>query len=140
MKIKNNLNIDDANISIMRNEDKMTKELILSYKTIYTNTYNLTIIDISNVDDNNIIIKHDSFQLWESRCMGFFVEKTSDFIILNKEGVIVLVLADVDSKIYSNSDSKELVVHSLHSSNHLKIDKSNFIEFDFTEKVGFIKV
>tara|TARA_B110000285_G_scaffold223807_1_gene279830 strand:+ start:1358 stop:1564 length:207 start_codon:yes stop_codon:yes gene_type:complete len=41
LKIKNNLNIDDANISIMRNDKTMTKELVLSYKTIYTNTYNL---------------------------------------------------------------------------------------------------
>ena len=47
LKIKNNLNIDDANISIMRNQDTMTKELVLSYKTIYTNTFNLTIVDIS---------------------------------------------------------------------------------------------
>jgi len=47
MKIKNNLDIDDANIYMMRNEQKHTKELVLSYKTIYTNTYNLSVMDLS---------------------------------------------------------------------------------------------
>lgn len=84
MKIKNNLNIDDANLSIMRDSIMIgsdpkykcnTKELVLSYKTIYTNTYNVTIVDISSKkkEDFNTIIKHNSFQLWESRCMGFLV-------------------------------------------------------------------
>ena len=35
----------------MRNQDTMTKELVLSYKTIYTNTYNLTIVDISQKEE-----------------------------------------------------------------------------------------
>jgi hypothetical protein len=72
--------------------------------------------------------------------MGFLVETTCDFVVLNKEGLSVLVLDDINSKVIINSDQKELVVHSLYSANHLKIDKANFIEFDFTEKVGVIKV
>jgi hypothetical protein len=44
---KNKLDIGDANIMVLRNMKKMYKELILSYKTIYLNTYNITVLDIS---------------------------------------------------------------------------------------------
>jgi len=47
MKLKNKLDISDANIFVLRNPVKMYKELILSYKTIYLNTYNITVLDIS---------------------------------------------------------------------------------------------
>ena len=72
--------------------------------------------------------------------MGFFVENTCNYVVLNKEGLSVLDLSDIDSKVIKNSDGKSVYLHSLHSANHLKIDKSNFIEFDFTEKVGFVKI
>ena len=44
---KNKLDIADANIMVLRNMNKMYKELILSYKTIYLNTFNITVLDIS---------------------------------------------------------------------------------------------
>jgi hypothetical protein len=47
MKLKNKLDIADANIFVLRNPDRMYKELVLSYKTIYLNTYNITVLDIS---------------------------------------------------------------------------------------------
>lgn len=50
MKLKNKLDIADANIFVLRNPDKMYKELVLSYKTIYLNTYNITVLDISQTD------------------------------------------------------------------------------------------
>ena len=46
----NKLDIADANIFVLRNPDKMYKELVLSYKTIYLNTYNITVLDISQTD------------------------------------------------------------------------------------------
>ena len=48
MKVKNNLDIGDANIFVLRNEEQLYKELIVSYKTIHINTYMIMIIDISN--------------------------------------------------------------------------------------------
>ena len=50
MKWKNKLDISDANVWVLRNKQKMYKELIVSYKTIFINTYNVKIIDISNAD------------------------------------------------------------------------------------------
>ena len=48
MKWKNKLDISDANVWVLRNKQKKYKELIVSYKTIFINTYNVKIIDISN--------------------------------------------------------------------------------------------
>ena len=51
--------------------------------------------------------------------MGFFVENTSDFVVLNKEGLSVLVLSDVDHKEITlpklSSLPKELTALSLTS-------------------------
>ena len=40
LKWKNKLDIDNAGIGIIRQENKF-KELVISYKTIYMNTYNV---------------------------------------------------------------------------------------------------
>jgi len=41
MKYQNKLDIGDANIFIIRDEERKFKELMISYKTIYMNTYTL---------------------------------------------------------------------------------------------------
>ena len=48
MKVKNNLDIGDANIFVLRNEEMLYKELVVSYKSIHINTYMILNIDISN--------------------------------------------------------------------------------------------
>ena len=47
LKIKNKLDVGDANLQVLRNKEKEYKELIVSYKTIYLNNYNVTSIDLS---------------------------------------------------------------------------------------------
>jgi len=47
MKWKNKLDIADADVAVMRNQQKKYKELVVSYKTIFINTYNVQVIDIS---------------------------------------------------------------------------------------------
>ena len=46
-KYKNKLDIGDATISILRDRKKGYKELVLSYKTIYINTYNVHVMEIA---------------------------------------------------------------------------------------------
>lgn len=46
-KWKNKLDIGDSSLFVMRNKQKGYKELIISYKTIFINTYNVTLMDIS---------------------------------------------------------------------------------------------
>ena len=65
-KWKNKLDIGDANIFVLRhsNKDKSQhyKELVISYKTIYINTYNVTVMDISSKDNSQTtLFRHESF-------------------------------------------------------------------------------
>ena len=63
MKVKNNLDIGDANIFVLRNEELLYKEIVVSYKTIHINTYMILIIDISNVNQEmqRVNFRHESF-------------------------------------------------------------------------------
>ena len=60
IKWKNKLDIADADLAVMRNKDKKYKELMVTYKTIYMNTYSVYVIDISN-PDLWTLFRHESF-------------------------------------------------------------------------------
>ena len=47
IKWKTKLDIDNANLFILRDEEKKYKELVICYKTIFINTFSLQIVDIS---------------------------------------------------------------------------------------------
>ena len=65
MQLKTKLEIADADIFVLRNEKELYKELIVSYKTIYINTHNISIIDLSNTgfnqDIQRVVFRHESF-------------------------------------------------------------------------------
>jgi len=46
LAVKNSLQIDDADVVVSRDEENKHKELVISYKTIYMNTYNMQIVDL----------------------------------------------------------------------------------------------
>ena len=48
LKWKNKLDVSDADVNIVRNVKKKYKELVVSFKTIFMNTFNVQVIDISN--------------------------------------------------------------------------------------------
>lgn len=65
-KWKNKLDLGDASLNVIRhyNRDKsqMYKELVIAYKTIYINTYNVTVMDISNPNvEQTTLFRHESF-------------------------------------------------------------------------------
>jgi 3-dehydroquinate synthase class II len=59
------LNIGDVNFYIMRDQEKGLKELIVSYLTIYQNSHNVIVMDISGTTCKHMIFRHESFHLWE---------------------------------------------------------------------------
>lgn len=61
LKWKNKLDIADADVCIVRNKKKKFKELVISYKTIFINTYNVCVLDISNMDKKRTLFRHESF-------------------------------------------------------------------------------
>lgn len=62
IKVKNKLDIGDCNISVLRKKgDSGVKELIISYKTIFINTYSVMCLDISTESQQNLIFRHEGF-------------------------------------------------------------------------------
>lgn len=53
MQLKDNLDIGDASVHMLRNRKLNYKELVVCYKTIYINTYNVNVIDLSQIDNNS---------------------------------------------------------------------------------------
>lgn len=45
----------------MRSKGSSLKELVVSFKTIYINTYNIIIYDISSSKGQSMVAKHESF-------------------------------------------------------------------------------
>ena len=103
IKWKMKLNFSDVNINLF--EDNGLKELIISYKVIYMNTYNLISIDISNEHHNSLIFRYESIQLWESECMGFILKNHMDFIQLTKNGMYLCFLGSQDTKIVTDNSN-----------------------------------
>ena len=66
IKYKNKLDIGDTNINVLRDPANRVKELVISYKTIYINTYNVMVIDISSSNqdpavEKSVVFRHESF-------------------------------------------------------------------------------
>ena len=64
MKWKNELDVDDCDLFFSRGErlGSSYKELIVSYKTIYMNTYNVIVYDISGEGTTRTtIFRHEAF-------------------------------------------------------------------------------
>jgi len=95
----NKLDIADANMFVLKNEQHGYRELIVSYKTMYINTFNCMVIDLT---DKLIIFRHESFQLWESQVRGFLTSKSHDFVILSREGICIIGLGSDDARKYKD--------------------------------------
>lgn len=138
IKWKNKLNIGDINIHILKNlnpeTNEQTKEVVISFKTININTYNLLVMDISNdtvnkTEKKTIIFRHESFQLWESKITGILLNKTMDFVTFNRDGMNLLALGSKDKRALVDNRGNNRMIHSLESCNYLKVDKTNYILF-----------
>ena len=64
--------------------------------------------------------------------------QNKDFIHLNKDGISIASLGDIDKRVLIGNDINEKVCHSLESVNYLKVDPGNFIEFDCTDRENMI--
>jgi len=107
----------------------MTKEIVISFKTIFINTFNVMLMDISQDKAQSIIFRHEGFQLWESASSGFLLEKTKDYIIINNLGIQIVALGSKSLKPIVRADGSECMIHSLDSCSYLKIDKGNSMVF-----------
>ena len=47
IKLKNKLNIEDSYVSILRDNTKNIKEIVIGFKTIFINTYSVFVLDLT---------------------------------------------------------------------------------------------
>ena len=128
---QNKLDIDNCHLNMTWSnapKGKSTfKELIIGFKQIFVNTYNIFVIDITLTDRKPIQFHHEIFQQWESDIYGFIL-KNNDYIILNKSGINVISLATKATKReITDHNGAPRVLHSLESCAFLKLDPWNHL-------------
>ena len=79
------------------------------------------------VQGRNIVLMQQSFHLWQKSLKTVFIEDTKSLVILNKDGLGVICICDLDRRVVVNEENKQFIIHSLESFNYLKVDKGNFI-------------
>lgn len=130
IKWTNKLDISDATLNFMQVERdnghgilESKFEMVVSYKTIHLNQYVILVVEMQHC---LIKFMFEMYQLWESPVKGF-MNKSNDFIILNKTGLSFVILGTQMKKIISNPDGCNRMVHSLESCSYLKIEDTNHI-------------
>ena len=63
--------------------------------------------------------------------MGFYLNKNQDFVTINREGINILSLSAEAKKSILSDNGQHKMIHSLESTNYLKIDKANIVNFEF---------
>ena len=129
IKWKKKLDIGDVNIYILRNLERRYKEIVISYKTIYINVYNILVLDTYHKSNQPIMYRHESFQLWESQVQGCLISKNNNFVTLNRDGVNVFSLGSVNKKEIEDAAGNKRMMHSFESVNYLKLDPTNAVVF-----------
>lgn len=88
--------IDDVTVKICRGVDHQTghfyRELIIGYKTIYVNTYVVTVVDLANKVANNTMFKHESFHFWEQQIDALITNKNKDIVTFSNDGINLMTL------------------------------------------------
>jgi len=123
----NGLDIGDCDMYIFRDKSSNAPLLVVSYKSIYVNTYTL---DVVNLRTGLLCFRHDTFCLWETAIMSFLNDSTHDYITLTNGGVKITGLSSQFlSKNVHDDENRKLKLHSLTSCKYLMLDKSNHIHF-----------
>lgn len=123
----NKLDIGNCDLFLLGASGSDGKSIVISYKSIGINTYNVFIIDL---DTSLIKYWNESFHLWESDVKGFLLS-TNDFMILAKDGMNLLALGYKESRVVKDKAGDKRMIHSLGSCNYLKIESTNHLLFAF---------
>ena len=123
----NKLDIGDCDMYIFRDKTCNAPVLVVSYKSIYVNTYTINVL---NLNTGLLLFKYDTFCLWEIGIMSFLNDSTNDYITLSNSGMKITGLSsDFLSKPVHDDHNRKLKLHSLASCKYLMLDKSNHIHF-----------
>ena len=139
------LDIGDCTIAIQRGVDcnGEFKELIIGYKTININTYNIFVQDLSGSSKTrSTLARHESFQVWESKVSGLLITHSKDFLTFSKAGINLVALGTLDRKSLVDAEGQLKMIHSLDSLSFLKVEGINMINFccqDYNNRIVSIE-
>jgi hypothetical protein len=129
------LEVGDANMSISKGMDShgvWYKELIVGYKTIFINTYNIVVIDLAKDGEKmGTLQRFESFQLWESKCSSILLHNNEFYITFSNRGMNVVALGASEKYKLKDCNGDNRMIHSLESLSFLKLEPINFINFKF---------
>ena len=127
----NKLDIEDVDMFILREGEQ--KQLVIAYKTIYINIYTIHVLDL---ESGQLLYRHESSCLWETRVSGFLNDSTKDFIALDQKGIGVMALSsEFQMKEVPNyAATTQFKLHSMSSCRYLQLDPSNTLFFAFAEE------
>ena len=138
IKWKSNLQIGDVDLQIYynKNDNGLCKELIVSYKSIYINTLNIIIMDLSNRfgDRCCLFFRHESFQMWESKVTCFMNMQQGEYVILNSKGMHVLAIAGEGKRAVVDNYGEKMMLRRLQEFNFLKISRKNCLLFEASDE------
>ena len=123
--------LDIGNVDMYSLQDKTRNQLVISYKSIYVNVYNIFIIDI---ETGNVDYKYESFCLWENNIHSFFNTVSEELVTLRQEGMFVTSLKlNLKDRILNDNNDIDLRCHNMIACNYLKIAPENNILFKCTD-------
>lgn len=84
IKWQNRLKFGDVNIEFLIDPDQGYREMVICYKVIYLNIFNILVLDLNKIEKQKInqrekqfiIYRHESFQLWESDIFSILLKKS----------------------------------------------------------------
>lgn len=124
----NKLDIANCDLSLLKERNaagQTEKSIVMSFKSIGINTYNVVVIDIKT---KQFKYWHEGYQLWESPVKGFLLQ-TNDFLILSKDGINLLALGWQQKKVVKDQEGFDRMIHPLSACNALRIEETNHIYF-----------
>jgi hypothetical protein len=130
MNWDNKLDVGDVGLDFMKeklSDGTVSDSIVVSYKCIGINTYNVFVIDI---ESGLIKYRHEGFQLWESPIKGFLLD-SNEFLILSRDGIQIISLGEKPQREITDKDGDKRMMHSLGETNSLKIEKSNHLYYSF---------
>lgn len=76
---KSKLDIGDAAMFFIKNTEKDIDYLVLSYKSIYINAYNVLVIDLKT---KLIQFRYEKYHLWEAKIAGVLL-KNYEYVMIS---------------------------------------------------------
>ena len=91
---------------------------------------NMVMIDLHSKTNSNLLFHHQSYQMWEQTVRTKLLKGNSDLLVINKNGVSVMHLGTLDKKYLTDSNEREIMLHSLEGYSFLKADPCNYLKFN----------